>query len=119
MDQSSILDGLHRALPTKTSIRLLRKLEQTEARIRCSLDVVDLKDQPCYSALSYTWGNPQIDDEQEASPVKGGLLCNELAVTIQDNLYKALCHIQIGNDGYLWVDAICINQQDDEEKRSL
>jgi hypothetical protein len=101
MDQSSILDGLHQALPTKTSIRLLRKLEQTEATIRCSLDVMDLKDQPCYSTLSYTWWNPQIDDDQEASPVKDGLLCNELAVTIHDNLYKALCNIQIGDDGHL------------------
>ena len=46
----------YKPLPTKTSIRLLQKDEEADGRIQCSLHVVDLKDSPCYCALSYTWG---------------------------------------------------------------
>jgi hypothetical protein len=59
-------------------------------------------------ALSYTLG--------ETTPCKTILISGK-AVTVRANLEAALSHIR-GNDPSmtLWVDAICINQQDEKEK---
>jgi hypothetical protein len=82
-----------------------------------------------YEALSYTWGSPQnahsinISQTPEASvnnqlsavsvPSSGAL--KTLAVT--KNLWVALRHLR-RSDAYriLWIDAICINQQDIPER---
>ncbi|KAI1319317.1 hypothetical protein F5Y16DRAFT_406037 [Xylariaceae sp. FL0255] len=43
-------------LPTPTSVRLLRvEAGRTGDAIRCTLTVVDLKDNPKFIALSYSW----------------------------------------------------------------
>lgn len=62
-----------------------------------------------FDALSYTWGdgaNPET------------LLCNGVSFPISRNLSEALREIRRSKLAvtYLWVDAICINQRDDEEK---
>src|SRR5436190_855973 len=58
----------YEALPTPTSIRVLKLLLPANVagndddfrsdKIHCSLAIVDLMDQPIFDALSYTWGNP-------------------------------------------------------------
>ncbi|KAK6193070.1 aprataxin-like protein [Pestalotiopsis sp. IQ-011] len=66
-----------------------------------------------YEALSYTWGAPDftetlhvIKDEDETSVIK-----------ITTNLRNALQRIRLKNrKRLLWVDAVCINQQDDSDK---
>lgn len=73
-------------LPTPTSIRILKVLpkgQNRKGRMSVTLEVVDLKDNPRYTALSYTWGNPCTvyteDDEilseshLAANPILGGL----------------------------------------------
>lgn len=61
-----------------------------------------------YEALSYTWGQ-QIFSKT--------ILCNGVAVGITENLDEALRHLRrIDEKIYLWVDALCINQDDPEEK---
>ena len=66
---------------------------------------------PGYYALSYAWG-------QEVSPRTASIGgCNR---SIGNNLDSALRHIRSGLDRPLlmWVDAICINQQDLDERSS-
>ncbi|KAL8719837.1 MAG: hypothetical protein Q9225_003215 [Loekoesia sp. 1 TL-2023] len=67
-----------------------------------------------YHALSYTWGNPtktkvvivQTSDGPRVLPVT-------------DNLYTALQHLRNGDQArYLWVDAICINQENITERNA-
>lgn len=94
-------------------IRLLRLLphEDDKADIHCELFEYSLWSSHkthMYEALSYVWGNPKV---QLDIFING----HSFAVTI--NLYAAL--LQLRNhamDRILWVDAICINQENQKEK---
>lgn len=50
--------NFYEALPTATSIRLLDVLDSQSDNISCRMRIVDLEDEPEFTALSYTWGNP-------------------------------------------------------------
>ena len=96
------------------SIRLLRLVanENDRADVRCELFEYRLQESDKatfpYEALSYTWGDP----DKRQSIFIGGHSFN-----VTTNLYAALLRLR---DRYItriiWVDAVCINQADDEEK---
>ena len=99
-------------LPMKADreIRLLY-LEpgSSKSRLSCSLRIVPLSKTPFFEALSYTWGKPVFPASMKCSP--SGQLC------ITENLSVALCHLRLKDRiRVLWVDAICINQQDNVER---
>ncbi|KAH7381210.1 heterokaryon incompatibility protein-domain-containing protein [Phaeosphaeria sp. MPI-PUGE-AT-0046c] len=76
--------------------------------IKCSLHVISLSDASDYEALSYTWGDVSVTRPIE---VQGAIF--EATV----NLERALRHLRDPtHDQTLWVDAVCINQNDIEEK---
>lgn len=84
--------------------------------VHCRMFKAFLKDfdDPLFNALSYTWGNP---DE------KTNIVVNETVVSVTTNLESALRHLRDYHInticGFpLWVDAICINQDDTEERNS-
>ncbi|PTB59300.1 hypothetical protein M431DRAFT_490900 [Trichoderma harzianum CBS 226.95] len=95
------------------AIRLLRLLPGSASeQISCEIIQAWLcpeKDVLPYEALSYTWGSAKAP---ENITVNGKLL----AVT--ENLYKALQQLRYPNQEriLLWVDAICINQDDNKER---
>lgn len=60
-----------------------------------------------YEALSYTWGAPGEPAE---------IVVNDQVLRISWNLYEALYHLRLSEDRYLWVDAICIDQSNAEER---
>jgi hypothetical protein len=62
-----------------------------------------------YAALSYTWGQiaPSIP-----------ILVNGSVTMVSENLYLALLHLRKREVTRLWVDAICINQDDFPERAS-
>jgi hypothetical protein len=63
---------------------------------------------PPYEALSYTWGDPA-----EKSPIN----ISGAMFSAQRNLKSALHHLRYPDKvRILWVDALCINQSDNEEK---
>lgn len=84
-----------------------------DSPIRCILKPVHLDDAhpPCYTALSYTWG----DNSNKVTIEVNG---TEFEVT--RNLHLALKHFRNTQDPIptLWVDAICINQKHDNEKEA-
>ena len=81
--------------------------------IHCRLTVHSLDFRPTYTALSYTWG---IDATRYSLIIDGATLL------ITANLHVALQRIAEDNRVVdivrLWIDGICINQNDDEEKSS-
>ncbi|KAK2595337.1 hypothetical protein QQS21_006937 [Conoideocrella luteorostrata] len=75
--------------------------------VRCTLERVSLHDAPTYTALSYTWGAPN-----ETRPV----VVNGHRFNATTNLYWALRRLRAIGKTSIWIDAICINQNDREEK---
>jgi hypothetical protein len=100
-------------LPESGSIRLLRLIPSDEnARIECQLFDYPLQElgegTHLYEALSYAWGDPNN---------LRYIFINEHNLPITKNLHSALlCLRDRFIDRVLWVDALCINQNDNEEK---
>ncbi|KAH8903461.1 HET-domain-containing protein [Coniochaeta sp. PMI_546] len=95
------------------SIRLLTLYPSTSAdgsRPTCSLEAFDLDEAPPFTALSYAWGDAS---RRKVVQVNG----KELSIT--SALDSALRHLRLPNQGRkLWIDQICINQADEDEKAS-
>ncbi|PMD53153.1 HET-domain-containing protein, partial [Hyaloscypha bicolor E] len=74
---------------------------------------VEFSTMPKYQALSYTWGSPDITKT---------IAINGAVVDIRQNLYDALFNfyerLERGAEFLLWVDAICIDQQNLQERTS-
>ena len=100
--------------PQSRQIRLLRVSPSSElkAPIHCSLFTADLNDDPppIYRALSYVWGDPKQTAEINIEGTEG-------PTTIGLNLSLAIRYIRHdGDDVVLWADALCINQNDVQER---
>ena len=78
--------------------------------LKCNLQHVSNanKSRASYKALSYTWGPPE--------PTKL-LSLDEIQIQVRENLWQALYHIRQEDASLrLWVDALCINQEDIPER---
>jgi hypothetical protein len=95
----------------KRSIRLLTLLptEEYEAEIRCNIGIEELTWLSAYDALSYTWGPPS-----DNSP--NLIYLNGYPTVVSRNLRSALRALRGPVRRHLWVDAVCINQEDNDEK---
>lgn len=92
----------------KRAIRIIRVQPDTE-RGYISCRIKESTTDASYAALSYTWGSDR--EEQET------ILINGQPFKVRQNLYEFLRHARKHlADKPLWVDAICINQEDVEEK---
>jgi hypothetical protein len=96
--------------------------------VTCSIGHYYLDDGPVYVALSYTWGNTDItkpmaisiqqafeysrDDPRVAQTVEV-----ETQVEVTINLEAALRQLRASGYEKVWIDALCINQEDDAERR--
>lgn len=112
------------------SIRLMKNIQilELESSLSCELEVHTLETCPLYQALSYTWGSPIVVEESALaqSPSKSyrinmKLFKTSLIISITENLFDALIELSSAGSNpccipYLWVDAICINQDDLAEK---
>ncbi|KAF7532538.1 hypothetical protein G7054_g7870 [Neopestalotiopsis clavispora] len=81
-----------------------------DADIVCQLEEVSLLKAPQYESLSYCWG-----DASQKHPIQ----CNETYIDVTENLFSALRHLRdFEKHRTLWIDAICINQDDFAERSS-
>jgi hypothetical protein len=101
--------------PGNDSIRLLRLIpnEDENADVQCELFEYSLsnscKGTHLYSALSYVWGDPH-----EQLPI----FINGHSSNVTVNLRAALLRLRNHSmERILWVDAICIDQANQEEKQ--
>lgn len=102
-----------------TSIRLVQLAPKSaDHLIRCTLIDANLTEKPLYEALSYTWAiDSDIGDPRNGAG-KRTIICNGAALDVFKNLHNALFHLQEMGWTFvpIWIDAICINQDDDIEK---
>ena len=78
--------------------------------LSCKLYNVKLKERFPYAALSYTWGEPVLSHS---------ILVNDGLLPITENLFNALTYINSlwrGSKRCLWVDQVCVNQDDVDER---
>nr|POF04187.1 heterokaryon incompatibility protein 6, or allele [Quercus suber] len=90
-------------------IRLLRPLPQSSpSDLHFEILHVPLHLSPSYAALSYTWGPPGDTHEMRL---------NGHQFRIRQNLWEALRQTRISKltSKYLWVDAVCINQGNEDD----
>ena len=135
---------VYEPLPTASSIRLVHLLSGVgnDPLIHLSMRVVDLDNEPQYDAISYTWGPPislfRTEEERDGlQDQQLPVICDGQILNIKQNLFDFLRSWQVmfraasdGNDertasareagllppNELWIDAICINQEDKDEK---
>ncbi|KAI8957262.1 HET-domain-containing protein [Daldinia sp. FL1419] len=108
---------------TASTIRLLRILPRTaNGLLACRIRSVDLGTTTAkYDAISYTWGHTIEDgtissnkDEKNES-----IICNDKWLFVGKNLFDCLVQLErngLHYDRDLWVDAICIDQNDNDER---
>ena len=90
-------------------IRLLKPLSQSTGDLSFKVVHVPLGSAPSYAALSYTWGPPSNTYK---------VLLDGKLFSIRQTLNDALQQIHSSKlvHRYLWIDAICINQDSGDEK---
>ncbi|PVH68783.1 HET-domain-containing protein, partial [Cadophora sp. DSE1049] len=104
--------SLYSELPGPDWIRLLI-LEPKSAGCRYHLRSTRIGDaRGGYDALSYCWGDTEKSNGSE-------VICNGIRVRIGKNLARALKNLQFrALPRIIWVDALCINQEDSQERSS-
>lgn len=100
--------------PLSTEKQQIRVLDLDEPKlddngtIQGSLRTVSLRDNPSFQALSYHWGVSLAE-----RPVR----INNTDLQVTSNLHSALQHLRQSKERIcVWIDAICINQEDVEER---
>ncbi|KAK4497524.1 hypothetical protein PRZ48_011975 [Zasmidium cellare] len=109
----------YKPLPGPEWIRLLiiEPAANFQDALVCSIEVVPLQPFSNYAALSYSWGMESDGDKSLSRIIE--IAGNPMHVT--RNLYEGLCRIRPRGAVWdppkrLWIDGICINQADDDER---
>ena len=107
-------DALYRQLSKDTRrIRTLTILPSADqsAIVESTLVERDLDDEETeYDALSYCWGDPEV-----TTPIIVNGRKMEVTTNLEDALRQLRCN-NTPNPKILWADAVCINQDDKEER---
>lgn len=109
----------YESLPGEGWIRILiiEPAANLDDPLECSIELVPLQPSSNYAALSYSWGMNGDGDNSLSRVI-------EVAgkpMHITQNLYEGLRRIRPWGAAWvspkrLWIDGICINQADDEER---
>jgi Heterokaryon incompatibility protein (HET) len=89
---------------------LLETYRTSGRELQCRITHVKLEELPRYDAISYTWGDPKHEL---------GILVDGKWLNVTRNVYELLQDRASSYESRsLWIDCICINQTDDDEKSS-
>ncbi|ORY63940.1 heterokaryon incompatibility protein-domain-containing protein [Pseudomassariella vexata] len=107
MSQSSLYTPLKNDKKTFRVLALFPDEDQNP--IKCQLSVASFDSDVKYTALSYVWGKPDLSHE---------IFINGQTFRVSSNLQSALHRIRstISEPFCIWIDAICINQEDLSER---
>ena len=95
--------------PRLSNVRILRLLRGSNSTpVRCELQAVSLDNDPYYEVLSYVWGDRNTTKS---------IHVDEVRFNATVNLFDFLHSLRLATtDRFLWADAICIDQSNEEEK---
>ncbi|KAE9382068.1 HET-domain-containing protein [Stipitochalara longipes BDJ] len=92
---------------SKIYIRLLKLIAEGQ-EIVGSLEAFPISEAPSFCALSYAWGS---------DPPTSSFICDSARLPVTEHLITGMKRVRPHNPTpWIWVDAICINQIDNEEK---
>lgn len=101
----------HQKLEGRNSIRLLRVHPKPifgNHLISCDMIHTKLDHTPRYTAVSYTWGNAGHNEQ---------IVIDGQIYTVSPNVYSILQETRsLWSSQLLWIDSICINQMDNDDK---
>ncbi|KAI1746155.1 heterokaryon incompatibility protein-domain-containing protein [Xylaria scruposa] len=93
----------------QTRILVLEPSLDASAPLLCRIKEFKVQSDEEFQALSYTWGEPNFTERL--------IIDSTSFISITPNLRDALRRFRFSfKPRHLWVDAICINQHDEEEK---
>ncbi|KAF2804757.1 HET-domain-containing protein [Mytilinidion resinicola] len=115
VQEKAELSDLYRSLPLPVQSRCVRLLEVRAAvnldgsdPIAVEFRVANLEEGPPFAALSYVWGK----DVEPRS-----IICGTYTLNVTVNCHSALWHLRKKLGAFtIWVDSVCINQEDKSEK---
>ncbi|KAK7193424.1 heterokaryon incompatibility protein [Paraphaeosphaeria sporulosa] len=85
---------------------------RTQDDVVVDLVHVDIRDQPPYEAISYAWATETGDDRLSQK-----VYCRGGTISVTQTCEAALRRLRFsGRNRYLWVDAVCIDQSNVEER---
>lgn len=95
--------------PTSVRLLLIHPASEAGSEIHATLSETKLEDAQRYEAISWTWGSGVVQQP---------IWLNSQRTLIRENLWRFLWRLRrdSGSDRVLWVDALCINQEDNVEK---
>ncbi|KAF2490953.1 hypothetical protein BU16DRAFT_621632 [Lophium mytilinum] len=93
--------------PISSSTLRLLEIDASSEDVVCSLSCFPMDHPPEYYALSYVWGK----EKPTAS-----IICNGARLALSPHLLTGLRALKLVKQTHYWIDAICLNQQDEEEK---
>jgi len=133
LDTTNLERYTYSPLKDPRSIRLLH-IQDAEFQLSpvwgkqkvCTMETFPISEVPPYLTLSYVWQSPRLDNESVElyKEQQEWVLCDDggkpYRITIGKNLYEALKRITQAKlqVRYLWIDALCINQNDQVEQAS-
>jgi hypothetical protein len=101
---------VYSTLPDANRYLRLLTLVSTQNQILCRLEIFPVHEAPPYQALSYAWGSEEATES---------VFCGSRRIPISPHLFEGLLCVQsTAKPPRLWVDAICINQLNMDEKAS-
>jgi Heterokaryon incompatibility protein (HET) len=81
----------------------------SSSQVECTLHDANLLKKHSFKALSYVWGDPSI---------KVPIVLDSKRYDVTKNCYSALLRLRELDETKVWIDAICIDQTNNEEKCS-
>lgn len=115
-------------LPDSRSFRLIKEITSnaTGSHLSCVLESFSVDACPSYGCLSYTWGpaltsDSETDGSTDTARYELIVRAQEAAgiLSIRENLSDFLCQLSSSSFGptqYMWIDAICIDQDNMRER---
>ncbi|KAH9903733.1 heterokaryon incompatibility protein-domain-containing protein [Xylariomycetidae sp. FL2044] len=108
LEAASSLGHLYGTLANDELRLLVLEGGKASSEVHCRLATCALDEELPYDAVSYTWGN---------SESRMRITCNGVSLGVPANLHEALLGLRRRTeDRIIWIDGLCINQQDLDER---